>query len=398
MRITIEHERGTDLAGMRRENLHRVLDVVRRHPGSSQNDVSARTGLAVGAISSLVNELRDAGLLVEAVSAPSGSRGRPKRAVDLADGAVAVVGVTLTRSRLAARAATLRGSVRGEAAREFARPLTPAQAAEALPQVVDAAIGAEPADPRGPRIVIAVPGGLRADRIGGAEIEWDGVDPLMLTTPFVQRGWPAPLIGNDGSLAAFAEARSGAAVGHRNAVVLFLGRGLGGSAIVDGALIRGATAAPGFGHTPLDPSGEACICGLRGCAELSASLLHVAQLLGETPELEHVGPSAYVDTLAARAGAGDPAVRGTLAAAADTLARLGDVLVALLNPELVVLTGPGAALAPWVLPDHVGSTVVPTVAGTFGADVVLVGALAAAQEAELGDPLRSAELTQTDWV
>lgn len=398
MRISIDRGSGTDLAGIRRENLHRVLEVARTEQGSSQNDIALRTGLGIAAVSSLVNELLAAGVLIEAAAPAARTRGRPKRAVELADGGVAVVGVSITRSRIEARAATLRGTVVGESSWSFAGPPTPAQAAEAVVRLVDEAVGAHGIEGSPPRLVVALPGAFTPDGFGGTELEWERVDAHALVEPLRARGWPEPLLGNDGSLAAFAEARTGAAIGHANSVVLFLGRGLGGSAIVDGALIRGATTAPGFGHTPLDPHGADCNCGLRGCAELSVSLRRFAERLGELRLLETATSDEFAREIARRADSGDERVLEVLADAGRALARLGDVVSSLLNPELVVLTGPGAVLSPWILPPRVGNTAVPTAEGALGGEAVIRGALAAAQELTLADPLRTGAAHPADWV
>ncbi|MDL9977970.1 ROK family protein [Microbacterium sp. ASV49] len=398
MRTSIDRGRGTDLAGIRRENLHRVLDVARTEPGSSQNDIAARTGLGIAAVSSLVNELLDAQILVQGDAAPTRTRGRPKRAVELADEWADIVGVSLERGQVEARAATLRGRELGRAVRSFPAPPSVEHAASAILAAIDEAIDGRVRPSGAPRVVIALPGGIRFDGIGATELEWVGESAAPLLAPLRDRGWPEPMVGNDGSLSAFAEARFGAAGSHANAVVLFLGRGLGGSAVIDDALIRGAATAPGFGHTVLDPHGVECNCGLRGCAERSVSLLRFAELLGEPEILETTTKAEYAAELDLRAAGGDERVTAVLADAATALEQLGDIVASLLNPEVVVLTGPGASLAPRILPAHVGNTRVPTAQGLLGDEVVIRGALAAAQELVLSDPFLTGDPAAEEWV
>ncbi|MFM9036605.1 MAG: ROK family protein [Actinomycetota bacterium] len=79
-------------------------------------------------------------------------------------------------------------------------------------------------------------------------------------------------VDNDATCAAVAEWRAGAAVGHRDAVVVTLGTGIGGGLIVDGAIVRGANGFAGeVGHMIVDPGGPMCPCGRRGCWERYAS-------------------------------------------------------------------------------------------------------------------------------
>lgn len=53
---------------------------------------------------------------------------------------------------------------------------------------------------------------------------------------------------------------------------LNLGTGLAAGIVLDGRLLRGGTGVAGeIGHIPVDPSGERCSCGQRGCLETLAS-------------------------------------------------------------------------------------------------------------------------------
>jgi glucokinase len=73
---------------------------------------------------------------------------------------------------------------------------------------------------------------------------------------------------NDARVAMIGEMVWGAARGRRNALMLTLGTGVGGAAVVEGNLLRGAGAVGGhFGHYTVDPDGALCICGNRGCIE-----------------------------------------------------------------------------------------------------------------------------------
>lgn len=73
---------------------------------------------------------------------------------------------------------------------------------------------------------------------------------------------------NDADAAALAEWCFGAAQGARDAVYLTMSTGVGAGLILDGRLHRGAKGNAGeFGHVPIVPDGEACVCGARGCLE-----------------------------------------------------------------------------------------------------------------------------------
>ncbi|MFL2784283.1 MAG: ROK family protein, partial [Dehalococcoidia bacterium] len=80
------------------------------------------------------------------------------------------------------------------------------------------------------------------------------------------------VVGNDASLAALGEYRSGAGQGVNNMVYITLSTGIGGGLIVDGDLYVGRMGFSGeIGHISVEPDGYICNCGNRGCLELYAS-------------------------------------------------------------------------------------------------------------------------------
>lgn len=78
---------------------------------------------------------------------------------------------------------------------------------------------------------------------------------------------------NDGDAAALGEHRFGAARGERRLVVITLGTGVGGGVLIDGELLGDLETGEGpyLGHVVMDPAGEPCLCGNRGCAETRVS-------------------------------------------------------------------------------------------------------------------------------
>ena len=83
-----------------------------------------------------------------------------------------------------------------------------------------------------------------------------------LGTPF-----PIPVL-NDAHAALLGEVWLGAARGCENVIMLTLGTGVGGAAMVDGRLLRGFTGKAGhLGHTCLDPEGAPDVCHVPGSLE-----------------------------------------------------------------------------------------------------------------------------------
>lgn len=156
-------------------------------------------------------------------------------------------------------------------------------------------------------------------------------------------GRPAAL-DNDGTAAAEAEHRFGAGMGTSQMVYLTLSTGVGGGAIVNGRVYRGATGnGAELGHVVVDWQGRTCRgCGGRGCLEAYVSGTSIAERARESLDaastLSAVDPLTAAD-VAAHAVAGDPfAVRVWR----ETIEALGCGLTSIVNvlePELIVLGG-----------------------------------------------------------
>jgi len=80
------------------------------------------------------------------------------------------------------------------------------------------------------------------------------------------------VVENDANVAAWAEFRYGAARDADSALLFTVGTGIGGGAVIEGRLLRGAHGvAAEFGHMLAVPDGHICGCGRHGCLEQYAS-------------------------------------------------------------------------------------------------------------------------------
>jgi glucokinase len=80
------------------------------------------------------------------------------------------------------------------------------------------------------------------------------------------------IVESDSKAAALGEFHYGAGRGEHSMVYIVVGTGVGAAIIADGQLYRGERNSAGeVGHITLDPSGEVCSCGSRGCVETHIS-------------------------------------------------------------------------------------------------------------------------------
>ncbi|MBQ9793042.1 MAG: ROK family protein [Clostridia bacterium] len=89
-------------------------------------------------------------------------------------------------------------------------------------------------------------------------------------------------IANDANLAALGESLFGFSKGCKNVVMLTLGTGVGGGAIIDGKMLEGnKSAGAEFGHSVIVYDGNQCNCGRKGCLE---SYVSATALIKKTKE------------------------------------------------------------------------------------------------------------------
>jgi glucokinase len=158
-------------------------------------------------------------------------------------------------------------------------------------------------------------------------------------------------IYNDVNAIVFGEAVAGSARGASDVLGVYVGTGIGGGLIVNGALVEGTSnCAAEIGHTKIrwDDEAAPCACGSRGCIEAYAGGSYLQKRI--TAELaagaksravelagsiEAVNPG-HVDQAAAE---GDEWALGLWTELAPLLAVTLGNAIALLNPERLVLGG-----------------------------------------------------------
>jgi predicted NBD/HSP70 family sugar kinase len=169
------------------------------------------------------------------------------------------------------------------------------------------------------------------------------------------------LIDNDSSLIALAEFRLGTARHKKNVMVINIGWGIGLGMIVNGELFRGANGFAGeFSHIPLFTNNKLCSCGKTGCLETETSLLVIAEKAirglkeGKISVLKNLSLTHVEDTyktIMDAASRGDKFAVELLSEAGYNIGRGVAILIHVLNPELIILSGRGSAAGKiWLAP------------------------------------------------
>ncbi|HWZ03798.1 MAG TPA: ROK family protein [Mucilaginibacter sp.] len=207
-------------------------------------------------------------------------------------------------------------------------------------------------------------------------------------------------IDNDSSLIALAEQRFGVAKSQPDVMVINLGWGIGLGMIVNGNIYRGHNGFAGeFSHIPLFEEGALCSCGKKGCLEAEASMLVVTQKAIEGIKNGHISTlNSFIDdplklmgdALFDAANKGDQFVIDLLSDAGYKIGKALSILIHIMNPQTIVLSGRGAIagkilLAP--IQQALNKYCIPRLAintelliSTLGFDGAIIGASALVME------------------
>jgi glucokinase-like ROK family protein len=169
------------------------------------------------------------------------------------------------------------------------------------------------------------------------------------------------LIDNEANLAALGEHYFGAAQGFNEVLYITASVGLGGGIVHGGQVYYGVTGIGAeFGHMTMDPDGELCNCGNRGCWETQVSQRALFRLIRRgigqgreslINELSGDNPAIItVPMVVEAARAGDRLALAALQIVGHNLGIGIASLVNALNPELVVFGGALSLAAEFLMP------------------------------------------------
>jgi predicted NBD/HSP70 family sugar kinase len=350
----VQLERATNRT-LRRRNRSALLSRLFLEGPLTRQDLTVSTGLSQAAVSNVVGDLIEDGLVTEAGTVDSDG-GRPRVMLRVAPRFALVVGVDVGETRVRVELFDLAMTVL--AAADY--PIDPGRPdpdtvvrriLAGLRSVVDSAevdtskilgvgIGVSGVVEQGQQVIVHAP-----------TLGWDAVELERM----LRDGTDLPLhVDNGAKTLGQAEMWFGAGRGARHAVFVLVGSGVGAAVVTGGVTYRGASSSAGeWGHTTLVYGGRPCRCGARGCLEAyvgaGAIIDRYIEATGDPPA-RAASEEAQLGAIIAGA-ARSPAARRILD---ETVAYLGagvGSLINLFNPERIVIGGwAGVAIGAKQLP------------------------------------------------
>jgi len=324
--------------------------MIRFTPGGiSRVEVARQIGLTRAAVTTIVKDLLDTGVIREAESIQIHS-GRPPIVLEINPTLGYVIGIDFGATHLNLLLADLSARILQELEIEFNIQTGPdagiAEADRRVRELLDrAGLALEDILAIGmgvPGPIVSEAGMVLAPPIMPG---WDRF-PIRDT---LEKLWGVPVsLNNDAELGALGEWAAGAGRGEANLAYIKVGTGIGAGLLLDGHIYRGVTGSAGeIGHLTIDENGPICTCGNHGCLEAIAGgraiALQAQEVVrkGKRTQMADVKPveSLSAREVAAAASRGDLPAQQILAKAGTHIGIAIAGLINLFNPSMIVVGG-----------------------------------------------------------
>ncbi|HSG48299.1 MAG TPA: ROK family transcriptional regulator, partial [Longimicrobiales bacterium] len=322
-----------------------LLETVWYEKRISRADLARVMKISRSTVSEIVSDLLETGLVAEVGDGPSRGGRRPIL-LEFQDDAHVILGVDMGASHVAVALTNLRGEVVSWHAEDHAVRTDPDGTRAVIARLCDACLD----EWGGPRaglmgIGVAVPSPVDhryPDRLSDTVLPaWRGQSGFQRLRD--RYGVPV-FVDNDANLGAVAERWWGAGRGIEHFTYIKLATGIGAGHMIGGEVYRGATNVAGeIGHVSLDPNGEPCVCGNRGCLTTfvggESLVRRTAALVSGFPDSPLARGEITMEAIERAAVENDPLAVQVVQEAAHYLGIAVAGLLNLLNPGAVILGG-----------------------------------------------------------
>jgi predicted NBD/HSP70 family sugar kinase len=258
----------TNSAGMKYRNRQTILSIISRDP-ISRAELARKTGLTRAAISIIVDDLIDNGIILE-IGATESECGRKPVLLDIKSDCFFAVGVDISRAGCRCGIVDLKGKVRQKKEINI-NSKSVDQAVEAIGMAVNKLVK-NSGIPKEKILGIGVSCPGPVDISSGTVLNppnfdlWHGVD---LVGRLKKKLDYSIYLENISMSLAIAEKNFARGTEFKNFILLAVDDGIGAGIIIDNKPYRGARGFGGeIGHTSIDMNGRKCSCGNRGCVEI----------------------------------------------------------------------------------------------------------------------------------
>ena len=323
------------------------LDLIRFTPGGiSRSELARQLNLTRAAVTTIINDFIDDGLVRETGKGPTTGRRRPIL-LEINPQRGYLVGVDLGATHLSLLVTDFAAHVVSELETPFDIRRNPEECLQKVEQALSETLArAQLRLEDVTAIGVGVPGPVEA---ATGKVIAPPIMPGWHNYPIqavLQERWGRPVsLNNDAELGALGEWAQGAGRGERYLAYIKVGTGIGAGLLLDGKIYRGVSGCAGeIGHITIRDNGPLCACGSHGCLEALAGGSAIAAKAaaavkeGKRTRLGSAGEITAMD-VAHAARLGDLVAQQIIVEAGGYLGIAIASLINLFNPSMVVIGG-----------------------------------------------------------
>jgi glucokinase-like ROK family protein len=396
---------------LRQQNLAGIMHHLYENAPISRIELARRTGLNKATVSSLINELINNQFVREIGAGTTVRAGRREVLLDINPARGCIVSGEIGGDFISVICTDFTAEVIWRQTYKVSNSMSQTAILNRTVKLLRQALtigAAQAGPPLG--LALGVPGLIDRDKgtlLFAPNLGWENVAVAEL----LRRSFDVPIfVDNEATLAALGEQYFGAAKGYSEVLYISAGVGLGGGLVLNGNLYNGSAGfAAEFGHMTMEPNGERCKCGNRGCWETQISQAALFRYVTDAIRQGH--PTSLTEMINGQpeqltVAAIVEAAKGGDKLALTALQKLGRhlgigiaSLVNALNPRLVVFGGvlslAGDLLLPIVTEElhqralHWNEETARIVIARFGSDASVMGGVAKVFQTVLANPAQT---------
>jgi predicted NBD/HSP70 family sugar kinase len=328
-------------------NLHKILDIIIRKGEISRIDLAEITGLTRAAVGHLVDELMSQNLIMEA-GIGEARGGRPPTLLQPVPQGCYFIGAAVFDFSWSLVMMDLSGAIIDECTYPISR-MTPEETVSQLIKAIKQLKDKHREKRILPRIGVGTPGLVDSEKgiiVSAFDVRWMN---FPIADMIKKESGMSIRVVNRSKVSALASYYLHNPENYGNIISIVIGTGVASGLILDHKLYMGSSFGAGeLGHTSVIPNGPACLCGNRGCLQA---------LIGENAILERGQNLARINSVSAPEKIEDilnqsrdgELYHQVITEVAEYLSIAIGNIINLLNPDLIVLSGPVVSGCPQLL-------------------------------------------------
>ncbi len=326
---------GKNKNDLKKNNRGLVLKMIATGAVTTRLELAESLGLSKMAITNIVSEMTEMGLLVKSKAVSSKQPGRTPCTLEISEKAPKLIGLRIGRMSCEAAVCDMNLRILHRESAQMESDMTEEKLIFLVFQLLDTLLCQVKENVVAIGVASIGPINAKTGTILKPYFFY-GIENVEIVKKIRERYQLPVFFENDNQSAVLAESLYGIGRGHKDILYVGLGNGIGSGIISNGQRFYNATGLqPELGHVSIDRNGQICPCGNRGCVEI---YLRTPVLLEKLRRC--TGKFYSYDIFCNMEG--NPEVEAIFMEAIENLADALVSVVNILNNDLIILGNDGA--------------------------------------------------------